>query len=366
MSAPAARKIEACSRARSTPLISAPDAPGEASKPSPENFSAGCANPACRASWEALTKIQETRERRLQGEIVSRREENEVIVFENLRKNEELRELNEVLDLKVQERTRELEASKEELEAQNRKLAELSDAKDGLMHMVVHDMKNPLTAVMGTLGLCRGPRVQVAPEIKELLVGAHVQSVKLLCMVDEILTISRMQSKEFEVHPEPMDMIGLVQQSMSMMSLTTGGKKITFKFEPTVPELWVAGDYPNIERTLNNLMNNSIKYAPQETEILLEVTAQGGMARISVTNWGDPIPQAAQDKIFDQFYRVKADVAKFAGTGLGLTFCRLAVKAHGGTIGVVSPVPPTETGASFYFTLPLAEKPPEPPAENPA
>lgn len=201
----------------------------------------------------------------------------------------------------------------------------------------------------------------MAPEIKEMLVAAHVQSVKLLCMMDEILTISRMQSKEFEVHPEPMDVISLVQQSMSMMSLTTGGKKLSFTFEPSLPELWVSGDYPTIERTLNNLMNNSIKYAPPDSEIKLEVKPQEGVACIGVTNWGDPIPQESQDKIFDQFYRVKADVAKYAGTGLGLTFCRLAIHAHGGTIGVVSPVPPKENGACFYFTLPLAAKPAETP-----
>jgi two-component system, sensor histidine kinase and response regulator len=316
-----------------------------------------CSLPACRAYWEALVKKHEARQRQLHGEILSRREENEVMVAENLRQNEALRELNAELDGKVQARTCELLASKEALQAQNQKMAELGQAKEALMHMVVHDMKNPLTAVMGTLGLCRGNRVQVAPEIKELLVGAHVQSVKLLCMVDEILTISRMQSKEFEVHPEPMDMVSLVQQSMSMMSLTTGGKKVTFRFEPTLSELWVSGDYPTIERTLNNLLNNAIKYAPADSEILLEVTPQGDRARLGVTNWGDPIPPESQDKIFDQFYRVKADVAKYAGTGLGLTFCRLAIQAHGGTIGVESPVPPHANGACFFFTLPLAAEP---------
>jgi signal transduction histidine kinase len=197
----------------------------------------------------------------------------------------------------------------------------------------------------------------VAPEIKELLVGAYEQSVKLLCMVDEILTIARMQSEEFEVHPEPMDMISLVQQSMSMMSLIAGRKKISFRFEPTLPELRVGGDFPTLERTLNNLLSNAIKYAPADSEIRLDVAPQAGVVRLGVTNWGDPIPREFQDKIFDQFYRVKADVAKYAGTGLGLTFCRLAIQAHGGTIGVESPVPPHENGACFYFTLPLAAKP---------
>lgn len=329
----------------------------EAVNPPTEMSGQSCTNRTCREVWESLVKKHEARQRQLQVEILSRREENEAMVAENLRQNEALRELNTELDGKVQERTCELLASKEALQAQNRKMAELGDAKEALMHMVVHDMKNPLTAVMGTLGLCRGNRVSLPPEIKELLVGAHVQSVKLLCMVDEILTISRMQSKEFEVHPEPMDMIGLVQQSMSMMSLTTGGKKISFRFEPALTDLWVSGDYPTIERTLNNLLNNAIKYAPADSEIWLEVSRQEGAGRIGVTNWGDPIPRDSQDKIFDQFYRVKADIAKYAGTGLGLTFCRLAIQAHGGTIGVESPVLPRENGACFFFTLPLVAKP---------
>ncbi len=319
----------------------------------PESESSGQTN------WDALVKKYEAHIRQLKLEIVSRREENEKIIADNLRQNEELRELNYTLDKKVQARTEELALAKEAAEEQNVKLTELSNSKEALMHMVVHDMKNPLTVIIGTLGLCRGNRLQIPPEPQQMLLDAHVQSVKLLCMVEEILTISRMQSKEFEVHPEPMDMISLMHQSLSMMSLTMGGKKVTFRFEPTMTEAYVLGDYQTIERTLNNLMNNAIKYAPGESEIILDILEEEGVIEIGVTNWGDPIPQECQDKIFDQFYRVKADIAKHAGTGLGLTFCRLAVHAHKGTIGVQSPVPPEDRGARFFFTLPKAEKPPE-------
>jgi signal transduction histidine kinase len=324
-----------------------------------KKLGADCPESACRDQFESTLKKYEARLRQLQLEIVSRREENEKIVAENLKHNDELRDLNEALDQKVQERTIELELAKTDAEAQNEKLKEIGTSKEALMHMVVHDMKNPLTAILGTLGLCRGNRFQLAADVKGLLVDAHVQSVKLLCMVEEILTISRMQSKEFEVKPEPMDMVGLVQQSMSMMSLTTGGKKIFFRFEPAVTELYVLGDYPTIERVLNNFMNNAIKYAPSESEIVLEVGIQDNMAEIGVTNWGDAIPMEHQDRIFDQFYRVKADAAKYSGTGLGLTFCRLAIHAHGGSVGVQSPVPPKDHGAKFFFTLPLSAKPPE-------
>jgi signal transduction histidine kinase len=328
--------------------------------------------PDCQAPWKTfpemdaavqlIVKKYEAHVRQLKLEILTRREENDAVIAENLRQNEELRSLNQELDQKVKDRTSELMASKEAVVAQNQKLQELSGAKEALMHMVVHDMKNPLTAIIGTLGLCRGNRLQIAPDVKSLLVDAHVQSVKLLCMVDEILTISRMQSKEFEVHPEPMDMIALVHQSMSMMSLTLGGKKVALRFSPAETEIFAMADYQTIERTLNNLVNNAIKYAPPESEVWLDVARQDRTVEVGVTNWGHPIPAECHEKIFDQFYRVQADVAKYSGTGLGLTFCRLAIQAHGGTIGVVSPVPPQNIGARFFFTLPLAAKPPEPPA----
>jgi len=305
---------------------------------------------------QKVIKKYQARIRQLKQEISSRHEENEKIVAENLRQHDELRKLNQDLDKKVKERTRELQESKEKLEQQNKELQELNESKEAMMHMIVHDMKNPLTSVMGALNLSQNPRYEMNPDLKELLRDANIQSIKLRTMIDDILAISKMRSKEFEIQPVPVDLISLVRQSVMLMNTTMGEKKVCLRFDPKISELIVNIDFQMIERVINNVINNAIKYAPDNSEILLEVTQEDTMACIHVSNWGEVIPADCHEKIFTMFGRVKPQDKKVSGTGLGLAFCKLAVEAHKGTICVESPVPSYDVGAHFYFTLPLYQE----------
>jgi len=303
-----------------------------------------------------LQKAQ-IRIRQLQLEILSRREENDRIVAENLRQNEELRQLNQDLDRKVSDRTRELEESKKQLEDQNQELQELGESREAMMHMIVHDMKNPLTSVMGTLSLLQNKSLNLPEALAELVMGANIQAIKLRCMIDDILTISRMKSKEFKIEAMTSDLVSLVKQSMLVMETTKGERKLSFRFESPFDELNITADFPLVERVINNLINNAMKYAPPDSEILLQVGKDQDQAVVSVTNWGSVIPSNYHARIFELFCRVKGQDPQIKGTGLGLAFCKLAIDAHQGKIWVESPVPPREVGAKFSFTLPLAEEP---------
>lgn len=305
------------------------------------------------ASAELTLQRAEARIRQLRAELASRREENEAIIAENLRQNEALRAYSEDLGSMVKLRTWELEVSKHRLELQAQQLQELGQTKEALMHMLVHDMKNPLTAVIGTLALFKRSSFDLKPDMQGLLLDAHGQAIKLLSMIEEILIISRMRSKEFQIQTGAVDLRALIAQSMALMEKTLGGRNLALRggAEDT-PR--VLADGPIIERVLNNLLNNAIKYAPAGSEIQVRGRREGDRAEVSVTNWGDPIPEAYHEKMFDLFVRVKAETSQFSGTGLGLTFCKLAVEAHGGSIWVESPVPPEARGARFVFTLPLA------------
>jgi two-component system, sensor histidine kinase and response regulator len=288
---------------------------------------------------KAIRKYQ-ARIRQMETEIVSRHEENAQIIAENLRQTEELREFNHELDQKVKERTRQLQ--------------ELGEAKDALMHMIVHDMKNPLTVVLGNLTFLKKKRFNLDQAVLELLSDAHQHSVKLLDMIEEILTISRMQSKEFKIQPEPLDFIAIIRQSVTTMSKAADPKNLTIRVQPDNSELILPGDARTLERIVNNLLNNAIKYAPQGSEIAVEVSRAEDSALVSVANWGEAIPEAFHEKIFEIFCRVKPEDTKIKGTGLGLTFVKLALEAHGGRIHVESPLPPKDCGARFVFSLPLA------------
>lgn len=290
--------------------------------------------------------------KQLQNEILSRQEENELIVAENLRQNEALREFNTDLENKIKLRTWELEVSKHNLELQNQRLQELHQTKESLMHMIVHDMKNPLTCVLGILNYLQDVDLQAGPEISQLLDDGHLQGKKLLSMIEEILLVSRMQSKEFTLKKQHMDLAGLIHDCVSMMSKTVGIKHLRLVFEPAASKLMIHADPSIVERVVNNLLNNAIKYAPTGSDILVSAEKRI-MALVSVTNWGEVIPAQFHTKIFDLFCRVKSDDTTCSGTGLGLTFTKLAIEAHGGEIQVESPVLGHDHGARFFFTLPI-------------
>jgi len=109
-----------------------------------------------------------------------------------------------------------------------------------------------------------------------------------------------------------------------------------------------------IERVVNNMLNNAIKYAPDGSMIEVKVAVKEKMAEVSITDYGEGIPASHHEKIFDMFTRVKPKDKKISGTGLGLAFCKIAIKAHAGKIWVTSPAEGHQCGTTFHFTIPLA------------
>lgn len=319
-----------------------------------ESLLSGAA-PLTAENVERLLKKYHARIRQLRGEIASRQEENDRIIAENLRRNEELRQLNQRLDELVKERTREIEVSKLKLEEQNQELQELSESKEAMMHMIVHDLKNPLTTVMGALALSQHARFAVDDTLRGLLRDANIQAIRLRAMIDDILTISQMRSREFQPQTTPTELGSLLQQSLLLMNAAKSAKPLNLRLTPPAGEIVADIDFQMIERVVNNLINNAMKYAPAESDIVLAVEAEGAWARISVTNQGEPIPAGWHEKIFELFSRAKPQDRSVQGTGLGLAFCKLAVEAHGGRIGVESPLRGSDHGACFTFTLPLAQ-----------
>ncbi|MEW6515362.1 MAG: ATP-binding protein [candidate division FCPU426 bacterium] len=297
----------------------------------------------------------------LKLQLAAYEKKNDEVIEETVLKNLELILMNQNLEQKVKDRTQALEMvnarlvlNNQKLNDQTEQLKSLDEAKEALTHMIVHDMKNPLTAVLGTLKLFRKNQFNLPDNLHEMLLGADRHGTKLLGMIEQLLMISRMQSREFALKTRPTDLSQLIADCARMMEKTISGK--TLKIAVHVPQapLTLELDPEIIERVVNNLLNNAIKYAPTDTEIGVAAELQNQEACVSVTNWGEPIPKAHQQKVFDMFSRVREKDAQFSGTGLGLTFCKLAVEAHRGYFKVVSPVPPQEHGVCFAFYLPLA------------
>ncbi|MCD4813424.1 hypothetical protein K8S19_07015 [bacterium] len=305
--------------------------------------------------------------RQLKEGLSFSQKENDHMVDESLMQNLELINLNKNLEYKVKERTRELgitnvklEVTNQNLETANRlleeqaqQLKELDETKEALMHMVVHDMKNPLTAILGTLTLFKKNDYTLPQDIHCLLKNSHGHGIKLLSMIEEFLMISRMKTKEFKLKSEQVNLIKVIHTSIDMMKQTVTQKNLRFDFQPPEPTLDLQIDIQIIERVINNLLNNAIKYSSKNQAITLSVERLATSVQIAVTNRGPVIPRQYHLKIFELFSRVNKDDKQYSGTGLGLAFSKLAIKAHGGTLEVISPAPPQDDGACFCFTLPF-------------
>ncbi|MBN1595298.1 hypothetical protein JW933_05160 [candidate division FCPU426 bacterium] len=305
--------------------------------------------------------------RQLKSGLSSSHKENDQVINEYIMQNLELQNLNKNLENQVKKRTRELEDAKAKLESSNetlhqtnvlleeqkRQLQEVGEMKEALMQMIVHDLKNPLTAILGTLALFNKNSYGLNADVYRLLVNSYGHSNQLLAMIEEILLLARMQTKEFRLKPESCDLVTLAGNCLALMRETPAAKNANLVFRSQEQKLCLQLDVHIIERVINNLLNNALKYAPKTSEITLGISRQTETAAVSVTNWGKPIPSKYHASIFELFTRVDKDTRQFSGTGLGLAFTKLAVMAHQGSIKVVSPVPPKNIGACFCFTLPL-------------
>lgn len=268
----------------------------------------------------------------------------------------------------------ELGRKNEALVSTNDKLLEAERTKEALTSMMVHDMKNPLTSIRGYLELLLDEPVEKLPDdLRKHVRISYESSGRLLDMVRDLLDISKMEEGKLVPGTEPLDLGKLVEAAHVEQSVLAkkSNKTIELDVRRDLPE--VRGDADLIGRVLTNLLSNSVKHTPKGSTIRLFVwpaaahpaAPADAAVLIGIADDGEGIPKEYQEKIFEKFGTVelrKGGAPKLS-TGLGLTFCRMAVEAHGGKLWVESE---PGNGATFYVTLPPApRRQSQPPAPSP-
>jgi len=242
----------------------------------------------------------------------------------------------------------EIVRQKRELQRSYDKLCELEDMRDGLVHMIVHDMRSPLTAILGSLELIQmdPSAVNTARRVDDAL----RVSERLVNMISSILDIGKMEAGGITPNVSPVDIKSRVYDAIRNVDPIKGQRSIVLESSNEVGT--IACDVLLIDRVLDNLLNNALKCTDKDEGMIsvrMEHTAHGGV-RVAIGDNGWGIPPESCEKIFDKFYQVKARrEGQSYSTGLGLTFCKLAVEAHDGRIGVESQV---GRGTTFWFELP--------------
>ncbi|MBI3928640.1 MAG: response regulator [Armatimonadetes bacterium] len=232
-----------------------------------------------------------------------------------------------------------------------RRLQELEALRDSLVHMVIHDLKTPLTAVIGYGKLLqRLTQGRLDAREKDCLQRVLSNSGRLLEMTAAVLDVNKMEAGKLEPRLETVDLCELVRLSMEGWEpLLRPGVTLEHHLAADSPVAFC--DRELVQRMLTNLIDNAIRHAPEPGGLVrVEVRCENHEAQLCVSDNGGGIPEDVQSRLFSKFGQISGG-GKYS-SGLGLAFCRLAAEAHGGRIWLESQ---PGRGTRFCFTLPLRD-----------
>ena len=248
------------------------------------------------------------------------------------------------------------------LEQSYRKLRELQKLRDDLMKMIVHDLKTPLTSVLASLEMALdGDFGAYSPEMRRALGDAEEKAEDLLTLIEDLLEVARLEeaSVSLELQPiAPRAFLVSVSDEWAMR-FRQDGARVSVDTSDEAPVF--QGDLGLLRRVFGNLIQNALTHSPRGVSIALtgRRDTSGGVL-FTVADDGPGIPPEYHEIIFLRFERVKrAETPRVRSSGLGLTFCKMAVEAHGGRIWVQSA---EGRGSQFHIVLPCVPPRSEAPA----
>lgn len=258
---------------------------------------------------------------------------------------------------RIAELYRHEQKQRKELEHAYAELRQSETLRDSLTHMIVHDLRNPLMVIMANLELVeraiRDPEHATHPP-SHFLARAEIAGERMAKMIDDLLDVGKFESGELRLAPGPLSISKLLAEKGDLYrpEAEKEGKTIVVHAASELPV--IIADLNLIERVMDNLVGNALKYTEKGSQIELSAVHTERNLIVCVRDNGQGIPPEYLNRIFDKFAQVvDANGAPLRkGTGLGLAFCRSAVKAHGGKIWAESVV---GRGSAFYFTLPLPQ-----------
>ena len=226
--------------------------------------------------------------------------------------------------------------------------------RNSLLAALSHDLRTPLTSLVGLSESLAGSRPALSPTQLETAGALHDEALRMSALVSNLLDMARIQSGEVKFNLQWHALEEVVGSALRASGSQLRHHQVSTSLPPDLP--LVRFDAVLIERVLSNLLENAAKYTPPGSHIAVAAALHGIWINVMVYDDGPGLPHGREEAIFEKFTRGERESAK-PGVGLGLAICRAIVEAHGGHIGATqSPL----GGAAFEFALPLGT-PPLPP-----
>jgi len=242
------------------------------------------------------------------------------------------------------------------LEELNRQIQEVNQRKSAFVTLVSHELKTPLTSMMGyTALLLEGQGGPLAQRQREWLGVIRDNADRLVTLIDDLLDMARIEAGKIELQRTPLDLVPLIQEVARVLrpQLEGKGQWLTLDLAKALPA--VVGDADRVRQILTNLLSNALKYTPPGGRITITARRDAGCVRVAVQDTGIGLAPEDQAQLFTPFFRAQNDATQgVGGTGLGLAITQALVELHGGAITVTS-VP--GQGSTFSFTLPAPQGP---------
>jgi signal transduction histidine kinase/ActR/RegA family two-component response regulator len=277
------------------------------------------------------------------GSAVKRAREAHQMKTARLHAEDELRQLNVMLEQRIDERTAELAAARQEADRANR-------AKSEFLSRMSHELRTPLNAVLGFAQMLdlEEPRSDQRDSIRHIVAGGR----HLLDLINEVLDIARIESGHLSVSLEPVALESVLAQAVELIGPLAAQRSITITPHQVGKELAVVADRQRLNQIVLNLLSNAVKYNRAHGTITITTQRPSpNRCRIVVSDTGAGIPPAKIELLFQPFQRLGAEHTNVEGTGLGLMLSSALAQMMGGQIGVNSVV---DQGSAFWVELAVA------------
>lgn len=226
----------------------------------------------------------------------------------------------------------------------------IEKSKDELITNVSHDIRTPLTSIIGYLGLIEDGQTHSEAEMKKYTHIAYTKAKQMKALVEDLFEYTKVRQPSVPINMVSFDMVQLLEQLAADYELEASKKNLQIMIKTQETSLTMDGDTEKLVRVFNNLITNALKYGEGATKIVIELEKNQTEAIITVKNDGRPIPRESLDQLFDRFYRAdQSRSQEISGTGLGLAISQNIVNLHGGYIYAQS----NPEWTSFIIHLPL-------------